>query len=31
MNKDLQEKLDRAAEAAEVVLHEILQEIEEDN
>ena len=31
MSKELQDKLDRAAEAAEVVLHEVLQEIEEDN
>jgi len=30
MSKELQDKLDHAAEAAEVVLHEILQEIEED-
>ena len=30
MSKELQDKLDRAAEAATVVLHEILQEIEED-
>jgi len=30
MSKELQDKLDRAAEATTVVLHEILQEIEED-
>jgi len=30
MSKELQDKLDRAAEEAEIVLHEILQEIEED-
>ena len=31
MSKELQDKLDRAAEAAEVVLHEILEEIDKDN
>jgi hypothetical protein len=31
MSKELQDKLDRAAEAAQVVLNEVLQEIEEDN
>ena len=31
MSKELQDKLDRAAEVAQVVLDELLQEIEEDN
>lgn len=31
MSKELQDKLDRAAEAVAVVLHEVLEEIEEDN
>ena len=31
MSKELQDKLDRAAEAAEVILHEILEEIDKDN
>ena len=30
MSKELQDKLDRAAEAATVVLHEVLEEIEND-
>jgi hypothetical protein len=30
MSKELQDKLDRAAEAATVVLHELLEEIEND-
>jgi hypothetical protein len=30
MSKELQDKLDRAAEAVQVVLDEVLQEIEED-
>ena len=30
MSKELQDKLDRAAKAAQVVLDEVLQEIEED-
>jgi hypothetical protein len=30
MSKDLDDTLKRMAEAAEVVLHEVLQEIEED-
>lgn len=30
MSKELQDKLDRAAEAAQVVLNEVLQEMEED-
>ena len=31
MSKELQDLLDRMAEAAQVVLDEVLQEIEEDN
>jgi hypothetical protein len=31
MSKKLQDSLDRMAEAAQVVLDEVLQEIEEDN
>ncbi len=31
MSKKLQDALDRMAEAAQVVLDEVLQEIEEDN
>jgi hypothetical protein len=31
MSKELQDALDRMAEAAQVVLDEVLQEIEEDN
>jgi hypothetical protein len=31
MSKELQDKLDRAAEAAQIVLNEVLQEVKEDN
>jgi len=31
MSKELQNKLDRAAEAAQLILNEMLQDIEKDN